>query len=277
MRLTDEQLRESLHHRAERISAPAEVFPAVETRARRMRRNRRGVATLGAMAAVAAIAVTVPTVISSPGGHRAPVTGTTNSASQSASQSTDQPPHSEQPPTQTTPASNPATGMSLDPTHPWEYRGDQSLLAGAAFDQFQKDWSTSHPDSGALEPLFGQIYEPSRQPEMVFVAKVGDGARWGVAAKSAEGTRFLVDQPLEPNTSALAAALPGDEVARLLVVAAPTTKAIRYAPDGKTFTDMYALAPGVGITALEGDQAVDKIQVVGSNGRVVFEAPAPNS
>jgi hypothetical protein len=268
MNLTDDQLRESLHARAERIAPPVDVFGSVETRARRIRRRRVGASVAGAVAAVVAVAVVVPTLVTgSPHTNRVGVGGPSPSGSVTPSTSA---PSSTQTPT----ASGDAV---LNPATPWPYRGSDKAISAATLNRFQQDWSAKHPGSGAIEPLWGEIYEPSQQAELVFVIRDGDGARWGMAMASPSGTRFVVDQPLAAGTTVLAAAVPGDEVSRLLVVAAPSTTAIRYAPDGVNFTDMATLDPGVAVKALEGDQAIDKIEVLGAGGKVVFEGPAPNA
>ena len=268
MNLTDDQLRESLHARAERIAPPVDVFGIVETRALRIRRRRVGASVAGAVAAVVAVAVVVPTLVGgSPHTNRVGVGGPSPSA--------DGTPSTSAPSVTQTPTG--ATGEAvLDPAAPWPYRGSDKAISTATLNRFQHDWSAKHPDSGAIEPLWGEIYEPSQQPELVFTAKLGDGARWGIAMASASGTKFVVDQPLAAGTTVLAAAVPGDEVSRLLVVAAPTTTAIRYAPDGVSFTGVTMLDPGVGVTALEGDASIDKLQVLGAGGDVVFEGPAPD-
>jgi hypothetical protein len=262
MKLIDEELRASLHERADRLAPPLDVFTQVEAKAHRIKRNRMAASVAGAVAAVAAIAIVVPTLTSSPSHHVGPAgQGGTSTAPSTPS-------HTQTPP--------PATDKNaLDPAAPWAYRGDQKAIRPATLEKFRQDWAAKYPGS-TLQPLWGDIYEPSQQPEVVFVAKVGDGARWGMAM-GGDTTAFVVDQPLAAGTKVLAAAVPGDEVARLLAVAAPTTKAIQYAPDGVTFTDMAMIALGVGVDPLEGNQTVDRLKVVGADGATVYEGPAPDS
>ncbi|MGH8889736.1 MAG: hypothetical protein ACRDV3_08235 [Acidothermaceae bacterium] len=268
MNLTDEALRESLHARADRLTPPVDVFAGVETRARRIKRRRVGASVAGAVAAVAAVAIVVPTLVNAPH-HTNRVRVGGPSPTQPAPTDSSSP----------TPTSKPSANSAavLDPAAPWPYRGDSKVIAAATLDRFQSDWSARYPDSGELEPLWGDIYEPSQQPELLFVAKVGNTERWGVATWSANGTQFVVDQSVAPNTTVLAAVVPGDEVPRLLAVAAPSTTAIRYAPDGVNFADMTMIEPGVAVRGLQGKQSIDKLQVVGANGAVVFDGPAPDS
>lgn len=264
MNLTDDQLRESLHARAERIAPPVDVFADVETRARRIRRRRVGASVAGAVAAVVAIAVIVPTLAGT-SSHPNRVTVGNTSPNDSVSPSVSS-------------TGTPTVGGEavLDPSSPWPYRGDDKAIAASTLNRVQHDWSAKYPDSGAIQPLWGEIYEPSQQPELVFVAKVGDSERWGFAMQSHSATQFVVDKPLAAGTTVLAAAVPGDEVSRLLVVTAPSTTAIRYASDGVNFIDMTKLDPGVAVGPLESDPSADKLQVLGVGGRVVFEGPAPD-
>jgi hypothetical protein len=96
-----------------------------------------------------------------------------------------------------------------------------------------------------LTPLWGQVDEPSGQVELVFVATVDGEARWGLARSSESGPEFPVDEPLPSPAVALAAALSGDEVARLVVVAAPEVGALEHSPDDASeFATMQELAPG---------------------------------
>jgi len=268
MKLIDEELRASLHEHADRLAPPLDVFTRVEAKAHRIKRNRMTASVAGAVAAVAAIAIVVPTLTSGPSHHRVGPAGQGGTSTASSG------------PTQTPP---PATDKNaLDPAAPWAYRGDQKAITPATLEKFRQDWAAKYPGS-TLRPLWGDIYEPSQQPEVVFVAKVGAGARWGMATGAigatgaTGGTTFVVDQPLAAGTKVLAAAVPGDEVARLLAVAAPTTKAIQYAPDGVSFKAMTEIAPGVAVAPLEGNQAADRIKVIDADGATVYDGPAPDS
>lgn len=265
MNLTEDQLRESLHARGERIPPPVDVFADVEARARRIKRRRVGASVGGAVVAVVAVAVVVPTLVGTSPHTKGVTVGntSTNGTVSSSISSTTQP-------------SITSSDAVLNLTTPWAYRGSDKAIAASTLNRFQQDWSAKYPDSGAIQPLWGEIYEPSQQPELVFVAKVGDSERWGFAMQSPSGTQFVVDKPLAAGTTVLAAAVPGDEVPRLLVVAAPSTTAIRYAPDGVNFADMTMLDPGVAVRPLEADLSIDKLQVLGAGGKVVFEGPAPD-
>jgi hypothetical protein len=106
---------------------------------------------------------------------------------------------------------------------------------------------------------------------------VQEQARWGVVQAGHAAPEFPVDEPLEPGTAALPAALPGDEVARLMVVASAEVGTIQYRlEEGSPYTDMYALTDGVAIAPLEGDRATDRLRVLDPSGQVVFEGPAPD-
>jgi hypothetical protein len=275
MNVTDEQLRSALHARAQRVAAPLDLFDQVEARARSIRRHRVAGAVAGAVAAVIAIAVIVPTVVLGGGSSQTPVIGPSPTTAPTGG-STPTPTTSSSPsPSPSTSATSPAAAAyALDPADPWAYRGDQQMRANDLA-AFQSAWSARHPGS-AMVPLFGEIYEPSAQPEFVFVAQTSEGPRWGFASMRPSGIDFLIDQPLASGTTVLAAAVPGDEVARLLVVGAPDVQAIQYAGDGTTFRDMLGvLAPGVRVGPLEGNTAVDQIRVIGADGQPIFTGAAP--
>jgi hypothetical protein len=267
MNLTDDQLRSALHARAQRVDVPLDVFTKVEARARRIHRHRVAGAVAGAVAAVVVVAVIVPTLVLGGGSSQAPVTGQSPTTAPT-DRATPTPSSS---PSATSPA---AAAYALDPANPWPYRGDEQVRANNLA-AFQSAWTARHPGS-TLQPLFGEIYEPSAQPEFVFVAQTSDGPRWGFASMRPSGIDFLVDQPLASGTTVLAAAVPGDEVARLIAVAAPNVRSIQYAGDGTSFRDMLGvLAPGVRVGPLEGNTAVDQIRVIGVDGQPVFTGPAP--
>ncbi|HET9188257.1 MAG TPA: hypothetical protein VFN80_09895 [Acidothermaceae bacterium] len=254
----DDEVRATLHDRANLIAPPLDVFDRVESRAKRMHRNRVAASVTGAVAAVAAVAIVVPTVVTGSGDHDV---ATTTTATQ---QRTEEPTQSAQ------------GKYALDPAKPWPYRGDQKAIAPTTLAKFRHDWSAKHPGS-ILQPLWGDIYEPSQQAEVVFVAKVDDSARWGMVMAAPDGSQFVVDAPLAPDTAVLPIVAPGDEVARLLAVSAPEVKAIQYAGDGVTFKDMFSLAPGVAVTPLEGNQSIDQIRVIGADGQTAYQGAVPDS
>lgn len=260
MNTMDDEVRATLREHANLLPLPLDVFDRVETRAKRMRRNRVAASVAGAVAAVAAVAIIVPTVVTGSSRHHV--------ATSPTSSTTQQPTH------EPTPAQS--GKYALDAAKPWAYRGDPKAISAATLGKFQHDWAAKHPGS-TLRPLWGDIYEPSQQPEVVFVAKVKDGARWGMVSASPSGSQFIVDEPLTADTTVLPIIAPGDEVARLLAVAAPDVKAIQYAPDGATFKDMARIAAGVAVTPLEGNQAVDQIRVIGSDGATVYQGGVPDS
>lgn len=259
MTRTEDQLRVALRGRAERIAPPTDVFADVEARAKRIHRHRVVAAVGATVAAVVAIAVVVPTVIVGPHHHRTPTVGPS-------------PTESTAPQTPTRP---PMPGsQALDAADPWPYRGDPKVEAGLS--TFTDAWSARHPGA-TLKPLFGEIYEPSGQPEIIFVSRDGEVSRWGFAMKTQNGVDFVIDRPLPPATTVLVAAVPGDETLRLLALAAPTVKTFQYSPDGVSYEDMYPIAPGVAVKALEGDPAKDRVRALAGDGTVLYDAPAPDT
>jgi hypothetical protein len=266
MNTMDDEVRATLHDRADLIPPPLDVFDRVEARAKRMHRNRVAASVAGAVAAVAAVAIVVPTVVSGSSNHRVATTPPTTAVTQQPTQEPTQQPTNV--PTQ-------LSKYALDPAKPWPYRGDQKAIASAVLQKFQQDWAAKHPGS-TLQPLWGEIYEPSQQPEVVFVAQVGDSARWGMVASSSSGSQFIVDAPLAEDTRVLPIVAPGDEVARLLAVAAPDVKAIQYAGDGTNFKDMAQIAPGVAVAPLEGDPSQDQVRLLAADGSTLHQGPAPD-
>jgi hypothetical protein len=245
----DDELRNLLHARADVLAPAPDPLGGIERRARRMRRNRVAASVAGAALAVSAVAVAVPLLRP----------GTDNGATQFASQ---QPSLSGPQPSSTSQAALPAT--ALDPQHPWAYRGDPAVIAGNELTTLRSEWTTKHPGT-TLAPLFGHVYEPSAQTEIVFVS-TGDTNRWGVATSSEGGWSFLVDEPLAPAATVLMTALPGDEVQRLLILAGPTTGQISYAADGTTFRDYPGVDVGVVFVPLEGDTSRAVVRVLDGDG-----------
>ena len=259
----DDELRRTLSSRAAVVAPSADPLAGIEARASRIRRRRTLAAVSGAAAVVAAVAFAVPAVV----------------------------PDRDAKPTQfATPTPTAATVTQsdavLDPDHPWTFRG--TPLSAETRAAFQQEWTARHPDGGRLTPLWSEVYEPSNQQEMAFVASDG---RYGFVRARESGPEFEYDAPLASGTTALLFVLPGDEVPRLVVVAAPSTQKVEYAPDGTTYRNItvtgvvHADGPsgsstttfdGIGTTALEGDLSADRVRVTGSSGSLVYDQPAPN-
>jgi hypothetical protein len=269
----DDELRSTLASRADEVTLSPEFFTGVERRARRMRRNRIAASVAGSALAVAAIAVAVPAVSSS-------VTMETGQQATTPSEAPTLEPPTSEPPTPEPPSFD-ANPFGLNPADPWEYRGDDAVLGNGNLETFTREWGVQHGfDEGdvTFTPLYGELFEPSGAVTVVFLAEGPDlGPRWGVVQSSESGPEFLLDVPLLEGTTALPAALPGDEVARLMVIAAPQVGQIEYAADGVEYAPMESLAAGVAITPLEGDPQSDRIRVLNGDGDLdnpVYEGPA---
>ncbi|MCL6536998.1 MAG: hypothetical protein K6T28_00135 [Acidothermus sp.] len=261
----EDELRTTLRTQANRAQLPLDLVPRVESRARSMRRRRNAAAGGVATLAVVGLVVGVSTLL---GGHSPEHTPPLASSSAPPTLAASPSPS----PTGTAKAA--LSAYVLDPADPWPYRGDPRVSEAGTLAPFQRAWESRHPGS-KLHPLWGEIYEPSQLPELVAFAQTSDGPRWAFLSGSANGVRIVVDQPLKPHTTALLATVPGDEVARLIVVAAPEAKTIRYAADGRNYTDMYALAPGVAVHPREGTPGTDRVQVIGAEGEQIFEDLVP--
>jgi hypothetical protein len=257
----DDELRAVFSARAGALQPSPDPFAGVERRARRMRRNRVAASVAGAALAVSAIAVAVPMLGSS--------TVTVQPAPPATAPSSEAP----------EPA---ASRFALDPANPWAYRGDPDVAVQGDLDAYTVEWAARHGvliDDVNLVPLFGQVYEPAATPELVFLVRQQstNEAWWGVAQATESGPELVVDVRLSDGTTALPAGLPGDEVARLLVVAAPEVAEVQYGPDATSeWTTMESIAAGVAITPLEGDPGSDRVRGLAPDGLVVFEGAAPD-
>ncbi len=252
----DDELRATLQGRARAVPPSPDPLLGIERRARRIRRNRVAASVAGSALAVVAIATAVPLLQSTPTSQPAPLASA-----------------------EPTLVTVPTQPYALDPADPWPFRGDASLLEDGFPEAVAREVAAKRSVAESaveLTPLFAQVYEPSARPELVWLADVAGDLSWGVAQAAEGGPQLVWDEPLEQPALALAAPLPGDEVARLLVVAAPTTTS-EYGPDGASeFRPMAELAVGVHITPLDGDAATDVLQVLGERAEQVLRVSAPD-
>ena len=255
----DAELRAALRGRAHVVTPAPDPLAGIERRAQRIRRNRVAASVAGSALAVAAIAAVVPALQSL---SAAPPQGpTVASAAPSAEPST----------------VAERSRYALDPDAPWAFRGRPVEEGTRA--TIEREYATlTRGTDVRLTPLFADVYEPSQQLEVVFVATVDGQARWGVAQSSEAGPEFLWDEALADGAESLAAALPGDEVARLLVVAAPEAEVLEYRPDEVSgHVPLTVVEPGIGTLALEGDPQTDAYRVSYDGRLVVADAPDPEA
>ncbi|MCU1675222.1 MAG: hypothetical protein JWN77_3335 [Frankiales bacterium] len=259
----DDELRSMFSSRADVLAPAADPLAGIERRAKRMRRNRVVASIAGTALAVSAAAVAVPALMPESGSRSEVVPATSADPSVAPSPSRN--------------AAFPAAG--LDPGAPWGYRGDPALIAGDNVASLQQEWrAVDHPTS-TVTPLYGHVYEPSGRTEIVFLASGKGVYTWGLATSGDAGWKFPFHETFEAGATALLAALPGDEVPRLLVVAAPSTGEIGYATSGKAFSSLPMPYPGIAFRGLEGDTSADAVRVLDGDGdesNPVFEGPAPD-
>lgn len=255
----DQDVRDVLASRAATVAPLADPMRGVERRAARFRRTRR-IAVAGSVLGVVAVAT-----VAAPALRRSPVAITpVTSASPSPSAS---------PVAQASP-------FALDPGNPWPYRGDPRLAAGTG--AYATAWAAKHgttADRVTWTPLFGQAYEPSDHDEVVYVATLAGEAFYGVVVGAGAGPRFVVDVPLARETTVLLIPLAGDEVPRLLVLAAQSIGQLEYAADGRAYVPLPGHVPGYGVMPLEGDTSRDRVRVLDGDGDLdhpVFDGPAPD-
>lgn len=252
----DDELRRALSGRAQAVTPAADPLAGIERRAKQIRRNRVGAAIAGSALAVAAVAAVVPAV-------------------QSGTSAPQREQYAEPTPT---PAPETETSQyALDPANPWALRG--TPVDRSTRNAIQEQYAdVVRGREVRVTPLFAQVHESSQQLEVVFVAEVDGGYRWGVAQTSAQAPTIRWDEALPEPAIALAAALPGDEgVPRMLVVASERIGSIEYAADGTgEFTRMAEPSPRVATVALEGDPATDAYRLLDEAGRQVHQAAAPD-
>lgn len=251
----DDELRATLHGRAQALAPSPDPLAGIERRAKKIRRNRTAVAVAGSALAVAMIAVAVPALQSATSsGPEVPQFATAGPSAE---------------------AEVGTSPYALDPRSPWTFRGTAVDEGSRA--TVQREYATLRQGAEVLvTPLFAQVYEPSQQLEVVFLAEVDGRYRWGVAQSSESGPEFLWDEPLPEPALALAAALPGDEVPRLLVVAAPEVDEMAYGPVGATeHSPMALIDDGVAVTPLEGERDADSYLVFVADEQV-HRADAPD-
>lgn len=264
----DEEVRSAIAARTDDVTPPPDLFAGVEHRVRRDRRRRVATGTAATVLAVGVLLGGGSTLLGSMQDETSgpPAQGPTEAPAPTAEP-------------EATPTVAPTDPYELDLTAPWGYRGDAALLDDGTWDTIQREWLTKHAaDAGSARffPLFGQVYEPSASTEVVYLAVPAEGqAFWGLARSSESGPEFVVDQPVPPGATALVTALPGDEVARLLVLADPDVAAIEYGPDDASeWSAMHELEDGVAVGPLEGDPATDSVRVLDGRGTVVHQEAA---
>ena len=202
----DGELREALSARAATVRPAPDPLAGIERRARGLRRRRTGLAALGAALSVTAVAVAVPT-FAVPADRPARLAGPTSSAGV------------------------PAEEYGLHADRPWPYRGVALSRLDGLPRRAARVWAERHgvpEDDVTLTPLYGQVYESSGRPELVYLVhrRGSEQLFWGVAQDGLSSTpQEPVDQRLPDGARVLVGVVPGDEVSRVLVVSAPGTSA----------------------------------------------------
>ena len=255
----DDELRAALEGRARGLDASPDPLAGIERRARRIQRTRVGAAIAGSALAVAVVASVVPALqATTPAPDRQPIAGAAPTLEPSA---------------QPSPTAAPEVSYALDPDDPWAFRGEPVDEGTRA--TIQREYSTRLQSTGEVlvTPLYASTWEPSGRLEVVFLASVDEEQRWGIAALSEAGPEFLWDEPLPEPALALAARLPGDEVDRLLVVAAPGLP-VEYQDDDGGWS-VVGRPDGTGTGPLEGDLSGAVYRVLSPDKSILVEAPVP--
>ena len=273
----DDELRIALQRRASHIAPSPDPLPGIERRAARIRHRRAGAAVAASALAVTAIAFAVPALTRSPDptsigpAATAPAStvptadasaGTGPTASASQSPGTDV---------------FPAAAFSFD--DPWVYRGDPAALADDFMGTVTRDWAALKgvgEDQVDVVPLYGEIYEPSARAQVVYAARVlaGEEMEYGLVLLGESGPEFRSRAPIDRTTTLLLVPTPGDEIPGLYAVAAPDSRRLEYAQDGRTYRDIGDRAPGVGSVGLDGDTSDDRVRLTSADGSLLV-LPAP--
>jgi hypothetical protein len=248
----DDELRAALHGRA-RVLDPAPTRWPASSAGQRMQRNRIGAAVAGSALAVTAVAGVVPLLQgTSPVPDRPPVATAAPTLEPSPEPSVTASPQA------------PDLSYALDPQDPWAFRGEPVEEGTRA--TIQDEYATKlQADEVLVTPLFASTYEPSGQQEVVFLARVDGGYRWGISTSSEAGPEFLWDEPLPEPALALTARLAGDEVDRLVVLTAPGTEVQYRAARAATWTGTWR-GDGSGVGPLEGDVSPPSYRVLDPRG-----------
>nr|MDQ3611331.1 hypothetical protein [Actinomycetota bacterium] len=253
----DDELRAALRGRASVLTPDPDPLAGIERRARGIRRKRIAASVASSALAVAAIALAVPALAPNTLPDQLP------------------PPIAlavSPPPTSSVAA------LNLDA--PWPYRGAVDVTGNGQLEKFTRAWAAIEgvpAEQVEFVPLYGEFL--SGNGRLVYAARVRDTAvmEYGLAVSPDGEAQFLSRTPLAPQTAALVVPAPGDgESLTLLVVAAPDSRSVDYAPDGATFGPMDVREPGVGFTQLKGDTSLDAVRVIAAEGSVAFRGQAPN-
>ena len=176
----------------------------------------------------------------------------------------DAPPVGAHPPDRSTPtpqSPRPVRVTALDPAAPWAYRGTplRAASATASSTPSRREYAT-RPARPAVERSTPAVRTGLRAVRTGRARLRRRGRRRAPLGRRPD-QRERAGVPRRRGAARAGAWLwpppcPVDEVARLLVVAAPTVGDLEYGPDDASeYAPMAPLAPGVGVTALEGDPA----------------------
>lgn len=268
----DDELRTALQRRAAVIAPSPDPLAGIEQRARRMRRNRAATAVAASALAVAAVALAVPALTPSsdpvtvgPATSAPPSPGPDQAPSQVPTQAPSPGP-------ETLPPAPTAPGFRFEA--PWPYRGDQGVLGDGFLATATREWAVAKgvpEDQVEVVPLYGEVFEPSGQPRLVYAARVvgTTDAEYGAVTTGEAGPELVSRTPLDRTTTLLLVPVPGDEIPGLYAVAAPDTVRLEYAADGTSYRDMADKAPGVGLVGLEGDTSADQVRLTSADGSTV--------
>jgi len=272
----DDELRALLSSRADAQPPSPDPLAGIEARAARIHRGRVVRAVAGTALAVALVGVGVPLALDRPdvaGAGLASTGGPETPGAVTPGPATPAPGTAG--PATSGPSAPPLAdaAFALDPVDPWPFRGDAAQLS--ALPAVTAAVEHAHGAGWDVTPLWAQYYDPSGTPTLVWLATRGQDARWGVSqGDDGSGVVLRHDEALAPGTTALMAALPGDEVGRLLVLGSPRTAMLRYgsllegaaAGDGVGRVMDQSTAKGVGLAPLEQDTADDRVEVYRKRG-----------
>lgn len=271
----DDELRTSLHRRADALAPPADPLAGIERRAGRIRRRRVATAMAGTAIAVAVVAVAVPAGISQLS------SSPTSGGFAGGGPPTPPPPPTVIPTPPTVPPPNPPPNL-LD----WPARGGldsapAAATAAALGAEVSRQWAAKHGAGSAGNKLWEAALPGGG------AAGVWQMWTWGsrtaytvVGQRLPDGLTFIVSDQVTPKgVKEISSVLQGGAFPHVVVLGAPTTGQISYAADGGRLRPVEHLQGFVGSdgwavfdrTGPAIDQkAPDLIELLDGNGRRIY-------
>jgi hypothetical protein len=263
-------LRRALAEHAAQVPPPLDTYRGMQHRATRMRRRRTGMLSVATVAVVAAAAVGVPLGLS--GRDHDSITPGQSGVPTAPSVAA---------PTATPSSTPPSTPSSTPPSAPadaldWAFRGDGAVRSTLLADA-QATFADAHPGF-TLAPLWAGTTPQGGWSGLIFRATAaGQDARLGVWIAQADGSAgsLVRDDVLEAGTTEIDQQLPADPSNALVVLGAPDTKQIGYAPTVDGNFQSQRVTDGVAVFGLDASgvgNGVAYVELHDTSGTLTYRA-----